>query len=497
MFFSLRILHLIAFLAGASLPLAFAPHHFWFLAIVSPALLLWVWQNYYLTPGKLFSTGFIYGIGMFGVGVSWVFVSIHDYGNTNIPLAVGITSLLIILLALFIGLQGYLLKYLFKGSLRAFYLMGFPSIWVLLEWLRGWLFTGFPWLYLGYTQINTPLAGYAPILSVYGVSFAVALSSGILIALIRETTKIKCLMVFMLALLWCSGFYLKTFNYAVPLPKTYAASLIQGNIKPFDKFTQQKPILSVEKTYGILTQATWGSDLILWPEGAIPLPLPYSETFVNQLSTVATIHGSTLITGVLTVNQKGQYFNSLIALGNGHGTYHKQHLLPFGDFVPFENILRGTIDFFNLPMSSFIEGPSQQSLISAGDLLLNPLICYEIVFPTLVRNTLRNANVIINLSEDGWFGNSWGPHQHLQIAQMRALETERYVLRATTSGISAIINTKGALVQIAPQFEAIALKGSFQAMTGNTPWVKIGPWPFLCFLIACFTLPRLAMKKKD
>ncbi len=481
-------LFLIAILAGAILPGAFAPHHLWPLAIISPAILLWVWLKN-KTPKAVFVSGLLYGLGFFGMGVSWVFVSIHRFGNTNISLAVLITSLLVIVLALFIAIQGYLLKRFFRGNTMAFCLLGFPSSWVLFEWLRSWLFTGFPWLYLGYSQLATPLSGYAPIMSVYGVSFAVLITSGAIITFLVADRKTKTLTSVLMILTWGIGYLLQHHDFTKTNPKSYTVSLVQGNIKPFDKFASTDPIGSTQKTYGKLTEKAWGADLILWPESAIPLPLPYSKPYIDQLQKIATKYHSTLITGIQVINSQEEYYNSLIALGEGNGIYHKYHLVPFGDFLPFEQYLRGLIGFFDLPMSSFISGPIKQPLITAGDLKLVPLICYEIAFPELLRDTIRNADVIITLSEDGWFGESWGPHQHLEIAQMRALETSRMVLRATTSGITAIIDPKGKITATLPQFKAMVLNGTFHSMIGETPWVKMGLWPFLVLLFGCFILP--------
>lgn len=481
---------ILSLLSGGLFPLAFAPHEIWPFAILSPAMLLWIWQRALLSPKQAFVTGLGYGLGMFGMGVSWVFVSIHEFGHTPILLAVFITFLLVTILSLFMAVQGYFLKRFFQGPPCTFWLLGFPSAWVLFEWLRSWLFTGFPWLYIGYALLGTPLSGYAPIAGVYGVSFAGALTSGSLLSVYQGKRAIKITAILLVAMIWGMGFWFAHFPFTTPEPEIYTVSLIQGNIKPLDKFTQEDPIGAVEKTYGALTEKEWGQDLILWPESAIPLPLPYSESYLHQLQHQASIHHSTLITGIQFINEKGEYHNSLIALGNGQGIYHKYHLLPFGDFVPLSHWLRGLIHFFDLPSSSFVEGPKNQDLITAGKLQLDPLICYEIAFPELVRETSRNADAIITLSEDGWFGRSWGPHQHLQIARMRARETGRYVLRATTSGITAIIHPKGAVVATIPPFQATTLKGTFHPMKGKTPWVQLGIWPLLLILIGCFILPR-------
>lgn len=478
-----------ALFAGGILPGAFAPHHLWPLAILSPALLLTLWQRPSLSAQKAFWLGWVYGIGMFGMGVSWVFVSIHQYGNTTLPIAVFITALFIFLLGLFTGAQGYILKKLFKGNTALFAFVGFPSSWVLFEWLRGWLFTGFPWLFLGYSQLDSTLKAYAPLCSVYGVSLAVALNSGALIALIKEKRPTKIFASGLLLALWAGGYLLQDHSYTSLESTPRTVSLIQGNIKPFDKFSQTDPIGTTEQVYGALTQHEWNVDLILWPESAVPLPLPYSQGYIAVLQKRAIFHHTTLITGIQSVNEQGEYYNSLIALGNGQGIYHKHHLLPFGDFLPLESWLRGLIGFFDLPMSSFSKGPKNQPLIKTNKFKLAPLICFEIAFPELVRETLRDADAIITLSEDGWFGSSWGPHQHLQIAQMRALETGRFLLRATTSGITAIITPNGSLEVVAPQFEATALKGTFFNAKGQTPWVKIGLWPLIALLFLGFLLP--------
>lgn len=492
------LMFIISIISGALLPLAFAPLNFWPLGLLSPALQLALWQNRQVTPKRAFWLGWGYGLGMFGVGVSWVFVSIHRFGNTEVPLAVLITTILVTFLALFPALQGYFLKRYFRGSRAQLYFLGFPSLWVLFEWLRSIAFTGFPWLFLGYTQLETPLSGFAPLFSVYGVSFAVALSAGALMAVVggikdRSSPVNKGLLI--LCLLWGGGQLLTIPQWTQNFGRLYTVSLVQGNIPLLQKFNQKDPFVALENSYGKLTQPYLGRDLILWPESAIPIPLPHSKAYLEKLSQQIKNHGSTLIAGIQVINGKREYHNSLIALGNGHGLYHKHHLLPYGDYLPFESKLRGLINFFDLPMSSFSPGSKHQASITAGALELNPNICYEIAFPELVRDTLGKAEAIITLSEDGWFGDSWGPHQHLQIARMRALETGRPVLRATTSGITAIIDSKGKLQATIPQFQAGVLDGSFQPMQGRTPWMILGLWPWLGLLLLAFLLPGRVVRR--
>jgi len=468
----------LAVLSGALLPLAFAPYHIWPLAMVSPALLLWLWQKT-ANPKSACAVGFCFGLGFFGVGVSWVFVSIHHYGNTSLPLAVLITALFVMLLALFIALQGYVSKRFFDPQWQPFQYLAFPGLWIGFEWLRSVILSGFPWLYLGYAGLDTPLEGYAPLGSVYAISWIFALHSVALCILCSGSRQRKIASGLLILLLWVGGAYLQKNPFVKALAKSYRLSLVQGNVKPFDKFTHEDPIGSTEKIYGTLTHAHWGDDLIIWPEGAIPLPLPYADAYLKHLDEQARQHGSTLITGIQVIDEAGSDYNALIALGMGQGLYYKVHLVPFGDFLPFDAWLRGLIGFFDLPMSSFKAGPKKQPLIHTPTLLLNPLICYEIAFPEQVRHTLQKADAIINVSEDGWFGRSLGPHQHLQIARMRALETGRTVLRATTSGLTAIIDPFGHIVAQAPPFEATVLSGTFQAMQGTTPWIRWGLWPLV------------------
>lgn len=482
----------IAPILGGVLPLAFAPYHLWPLAIVCPAGLLFLWRK--ATPKKAFILGLEFGLALFGMGVSWVFVSIHYFGNTDIPLSLFITFLFILSLSFFVAAQGYVLTRYFKGNPFCFAFLGFPSSWVLFEWLRSFLFGGFPWLFLGYTQLNTPLRGFAPIVSVYGVSFLTLILSAALVFLVFEPKKNLKIMAFsVFSLLFGVGYLINSYSFIKLSDKAYSVSLVQGNVSPTDKFALENPLKAIEQTYEKLTRSVWNSDLIIWPENAISYPLPHSETYLQKLKERAIANQTTLITGIQTLVNSKDYFNSLIAIGIGEGMYHKRVLVPFGEFLPFDSLLRGMIHFFDIPMSNFVKGPSHQALLKIKELNIAPLICYEIAFPELVRESLQNAHVIVLLSEDGWFGNSWGPHQHLEIAKMRALETGRYVLRSTTSGISAIINPNGELESRGPQFQEYVLQGNFFATTGQTPWMILGLWPFLIFLMACFCLPgRLA-----
>jgi apolipoprotein N-acyltransferase len=509
----------LVFIAGLILPLAFAPFSLWPLSIISLLLLLRFWQN--ASPKAAFFSGWIYGIGCYGAGVSWVFISIHRYGNTNIPLSLFITAIFIIFLGLFPALQGYLLKKFYKNNSLKLNLIGFPSSWVLCEILRSWIFTGFPWLLVGLSQINSPLKYYAPIGGVYIISFLCALSAGLLLIVFRRTPfstllrKVfslrenffssregrarfsgtdggyKKYIIFLLTI-WLCGWGLGNVNWTQPNNTQHSVSLIQGNINPNDKFLLKDPIKVTNDIYGQLTVKHSDSELVIWPENSLPVPIPFASDFIKQLDKFSKQKNFSLILGVPSAipNDSDHYYNSIIGLGQAKGQYHKQHLVPFGEYLPLDRWLRGLINFFNIPMSNFKPGPPQSSNITIPGLKLLPLICYEIAYPQKVRNDLLSsaANVILTISEDGWFGDSFGPHQHLDIARMRALETGRYVIRSTTNGISAIIDTNGNILQQSPQFIQHVLTASFKDFTGFTPWVKIGLWPLLFLAISSFLL---------
>ncbi|MGD9153078.1 MAG: apolipoprotein N-acyltransferase [Gammaproteobacteria bacterium] len=462
-----HITNLVSLIAGGILPLAFAPWHYFWLAPLTTAILLYIWLK--STPWHAALNGWLFGIGLFGVGASWVYISMHRFGGASILLSTILTALFIITLALFFAAQGYCMM---RFAPKKF-VISFPIFWVLFEWLRSHLFTGFPWLLLGYSQTNSPLRGYAPIIGVYGISFLVALSAALIImsfrGLIAESRNFKhsFLCFIILILIWIIGGLLTPINWAKPIGKPITVSIVQGNIPQQLKWLPNQIAPTIQH-YKNLTQPYWDSDIILWPEAAIPLPLPYAQTFVNQLSITAKKHHASLILGI-PIQINSQYYNAAIALGAGSGKYYKQRLVPFGEYVPFENILRGLFTFFDLPMSEFIKGPKKQDLLRAGNVLIAPYICYEAAYAHLVHRNLPKAQLLITISNDAWFGKSIAAAQHLQIGQMRCLETGRYMLFSTNNGITAIINPQGKIVKRLPRFQTSVLTGKVYAMQGTTP----------------------------
>lgn len=460
---------LVSILAGCFLPLAFAPFGQFWIAPVALAFLLWSWKEASLK--QAFYSGLFFGFGFFFVGVSWVFISIHRFGDANIILAGFLTLLFISTLSVFFAAQGFVFALISKKAPQTIsFLFVFPATLVFFEWLRSWIFTGFPWLLVGYSQTNSPLKGFAPIIGCLGISFLVALTAGLFVMLnLKRKNIIPCL--FCILFIWVGGYFLGGVAWTKSVGKPIKVSLIQGNIPQSVKWESSQVFPTLTK-YQLLTEAHWSSDIIVWPEAAVPLLKADADDYLNYLATKAKEHHAAIILGV-PVAKDNLFYNAAIAMGDGDGVYYKRRLVPFGEFMPFEKYLRGLIRFFNLPMSDFSAGKMNQPLLIAHGIKIAPLICYEIAYADLLKKDLPAAQLFIVMSDDAWFGNSIAEPQHLQIAQMRALETGRYILMSTNDGMTAIIKPDGTIQKTIPQFQAGVLTGEVFAMEGNTLWARL------------------------
>lgn len=476
--------NILALLAGGLLAFAFAPFGFYLLAMFAPALLLATWLH--ATPWEAFRRGLLFGLGLFGVGTSWIFVSIHEFGNTNVFLAGFITALFVTILALFPAFFGYLLTRFFPANTAYKLCLAFPSGWVIFEWIRSWFFTGFPWLFLGASQINSPLRGLAPIVGEYGLSFIVAFCSGLFILAFQFLYADKkwkiilpCLTILVIVLI--SNLFTKIqWTHAENNPIT--VSLVQGNIPQQIKWDPDYLKMTLDR-YSQLSQNQWQNQIVVWPEAAIPWLLQDANDFLTSLDKTAKQNHSVFITGI-PIKDGFDYYNGVIARGIGQGIYYKRHLVPFGEYVPLDSWLRGLIGFFDIPMSNFSAGPAKQPNLKIPGLEIAPFVCYEIAYPELVYSTLPQANLLLTVSNDAWFGHSFASTQHLQIAQMRALETGRYLLFSNNTGVSAIINPQGIIEAASPAFQATVLNGTILKMTGITPIAWLGIMPILVFISA-------------
>ncbi len=486
---SLASLSLLAMvLCGIAVTLSFAPFGLWPLSLLAAAILNLALEK--STPRRALALGWAYGAGLFGSGVSWIYVSIHDYGFTSAPLAATSTALFCLFLGGIPALTAWAYcRWLRDG--RAGRVLGFAAIWLLSEWIRVWLLTGFPWLYLGYAYIDTPLAGWAPIGGVFLLSLIVYFSG----ACIAQALLFRRYVLLLATMaLWGLGYSLQSIEWTEANGRSLKIAAVQANITQDKKWLPEnyKPTL---KLYDEMTQPLLGKhDVVIWPEAAIPNYYHVAKDYLDMMAAMAEESDTALVTGIPLRTPEGVY-NALVVLTGGSGIYAKQRLVPFGEYVPLEHWLRGLIRFFNLPMSSFTEGPEKQKPLFIKDHRVAPYICYEVVYPDFLVRQMNNAELLLTVSNDAWFGRSIGPKQHFQMARMRALETGRELIRATGTGTTAVIDARGRVSQRIAPFEKGVLSATVKGRQGSTPFMQLGSWPvwLLCFLlvaIAAWTRPH-------
>jgi len=492
--------HGLALIAGAVLPLSLAPFDLWPLALLGLALFARLLQG--LNSRDALARAFYFGLGYYGSGASWVFVSIHEFGNTALPLAVVMTALFVAAMALIFCLPWALISKIPSGERRIMVnSLGFAGLWMLGEWLRSWLFTGFPWLYVGYGHLQTPLAGWSPVVGVFGLGLIIAYSAAYLsnlgMAFRSKQAKPPLLTGALIVIaLWGAGQGLRSQVWTAPKSSPISVGMVQPNIPQNLKWAPhfREPTLDRLRS---LSESLWQKDWVIWPEAAVPMLYHEATDFLKEMDQRAQQEQSTLITGILyDDHQQRKYFNSVLGLGTGMGLYHKQRLVPFGEYVPMESFLRGLIAFFDLPQSVIHAGPREQLGLLAGDIRIAPSICYEVVYPGLVSEAAAQADVLLTISNDAWFGGSIGPLQHMQMAQMRALETGRYMIRSTNNGVSGIIDHQGNILAKSEQFTLQTLSGEVVPMSGLTPFLRWGSAPSL-LLGALFVIVGLWRQRRE
>jgi apolipoprotein N-acyltransferase len=471
------------FLAGVATVLAFSPAGLFPLALLTFALLIHLLSA--ATPRRAFWTAYAFGLGMFGAGVSWVYVSLHNFGGMPLPIAALATFLFCAFLALFPAAAGWLQARIpAHAAVRACLLV--PAAWVLLEWLRSWIFTGFPWLSAGYSAVGWPLQGYAPLLGAFGLSFLTLSLAGMAWLAFRYRRKWLPLASLLAVLL--AGEALRHVEWSERTGEPVSAALLQGNIEQDLKFRPERyaPIL---QTYAELTQAS-SAKLIVLPETAIPRFYDRIEPeYLARLEAVAKRNGGDLLLGVPYRTGAGEYFNSVLSLGTSpRQAYHKSHLVPFGEFIPpgFGWVLR----VLQIPLSDFSRGGPEQPPIAAAGQHVAVNVCYEDAFGDEIARRLPEATLLVNVSNVAWFGDSLAPAQHLQIARLRAIETGRMHLAATNTGITAAIDRDGRVLARLPQFTQGSLEIAAQGYSGTTPYARYKDWPVVvvCLLILTFAV---------
>ncbi len=466
---------------------AFAPFG---LSLLVPLLLLpFLYVCLTNSPRDSAKHAFWFGFGLFLSGTYWIYISVVVFGQAPVWIALLLMLGLVLLMALYLMLTGWLVSRLASGE-PWLLLAAAPAVWVVVEWARGWLLTGFPWMALGYSQVDSALAGWAPVLGVYGVSaLLVASIAAILVALLTRGRP-QWIAIAIAVLPWLLGAILKTIDWTEPTGKPVTATLIQGGISQDKKWLPK----NFQPTLNFYQKATRGaarSDIVVWPEVAIPSVTDRVEPYIQALESDSRVTGQTILFGILervterTLEPK--IYNSIIAVdGERRQVYRKRHLVPFGEYFPVPAQVREWMRMLSLPHNDLAAGADVQELIATRDgVELAVAICYEDAYGAEQLYALPDAGLLINVSNDAWFGDSIAPHQHLQIARMRSLEVGRYAIRATNTGISAFIGPDGKILKHGPQFEAAIMTMQLEPRQGGTPYVSVGNWLVLsvCFLL--------------
>ncbi len=482
-----RISQFIFFVFGCLATTAFAPFG---LSLFAPLLLLpFLYVCLTNSPRDSAKHGFWFGFGLFLSGTYWIYISVVVFGQAPVWIALLLMLGLVLLMALYLMLAGWLISRFASGE-PWLLLAAAPAAWVLVEWARGWLLTGFPWMALGYSQVDSALAGWAPVLGVYGVSALLIASVAAVLVAFSTRGRQQWIAIAIVVLPWLIGAILKSIDWTEPAGEPVTATLIQGGISQDKKWLPK----NLQPTLNFYQKATRGaarSDIVVWPEVAIPSVTDRVESYIQALESDSRITGQTILFGILEhVTERTlepQIYNSVIAVdGEQRQVYRKRHLVPFGEYFPVPSQVREWLRMLSLPHNDLAAGADVQKLIATRDgVKLAVAICYEDAYGAEQLYALPDAGLLINVSNDAWFGDSIAPHQHLQIARMRSLEVGRHTIRATNTGISAFIGPDGKILKKGPQFEAAIMTMQVQPRRGGTPYVSVGNWLVLsiCFLL--------------
>jgi apolipoprotein N-acyltransferase len=483
-------------LSGAIFPLGLAPFGFWPITIISISLLFYKLINQ--STRKAFLNSFFYGFGLFLSGASWIYISIHEYGFVAAPVALTVTIIFCLLFGAIFALPFFLVGYLPKTQWAL--IVGCPSLWVLSEWLRSWVLTGFPWLYAGYSHTDTWLSGWAPLGGVLLLSYFCALLSILLVLFCQGLSRVQYarLLSSLTAALFLGGYLLQSINWTQATDDSLSVALIQPNIPQNEKWSTNKRV-SIMQQLAEQTEPLWDHDIIVWPEAAIPIMPERIPRYMESLKLRAKEHNTTLLAGAITFNPEklNYYYNSLLAVSGRAEQYNKTRLVPFGEYVPFESYIRGLIKFFDLPMSKITKGSRDQKPFLIRGQYVSAVICYEVVYPDLVARNSASSSLIVTVSNDTWFGRSLGPVQHMQMVRMRAIENAKPIVRATNNGMTGVIDFQGHLQASLDRGVKSTLSGTVQPRTGYTPFSIFGSWPIIIFSIfSCLSLVILRFKLK-
>jgi apolipoprotein N-acyltransferase len=502
--------YLLAFLAGGVMTLAFAPLALRPLAWLAPAVFFWLNLKSISLKQRL-RLAWVFGIGLFAGGAHWIYVSIHFFGGANTFIAVLMVTLFVVIVGLCLMLFGWLAAYTTHLPLAMRLLLAYPAIWVLTEWFRGWFLTGFPWLQLGTTQIDSWLVNYAPITGVLGVSWLVALGAGALVLLVVGSMRERAVAVSVVLLTTLGGFGLGHVQWTKPAGDFLYVSMLQGNVDQLTKWDPAFRTENVQAYLNLMDEEKYPdvrrSHLVIWPETALSDFFHFSkDDIMLPLQDWAKDTGSELLVGGFFHDaEKEHVYNAVMAVGGtrdvetsiktGEGVYGKQHLVPFSEYIPFLKHLDFLKSIIKLPYDNVSAWEGTNTLTVAGQ-PIRLSVCYEDAYAEEMIEGLPQATLLVNVSNDGWFSGSIEPQQHAELARMRAVETGRFLIRATNNGVSAIINEKGKVMKTIPQYEANVLSGYAVPMSGWTPYVKVGNWLIIPLMLLLLLVPLAVMRSK-
>jgi apolipoprotein N-acyltransferase len=484
----------IAFGLGILLPLAFAPFGIYPLAPLCLAGLFLLWEGE--RPRAAAGQAFWFGFGAYLVGLHWLYISLHSFGKAPLFVSLPLMLGLIAVLSGYLALLAFVVNRFFVAQGLVRWLVLLPAAWTLVEWLRGWVLGGFPWLSVGYTQIDTPLAGLAPVTGVYALSYVVALCAGAILALFRGTTSQRILAVVVAALPWLVAGALRAVEWTAPSGDPISVALVQGGITQDRKWLPEE-LEPTKALYQTMTEQHLDADLIVWPEAAVPQLLDEMRDYLAPIFDLVHGHGRSILLGVVEYDDGTKsYYNSVLGYDGEFSLYRKRHLVPFGEFFPVPAFVRNWLRLMSLPYSDFAHGNPAQPPLAIGGEHIGMSICYEDVFGAELIGVLDRATLLANVSNDAWFGGSVAPHQHLQMARMRALEAGRYLIRTTNTGITAIIGANGKVEKQIPQFDPAVLTGRVQPRSGLTPYARLGNWPVITFALLALAIAALPGLRK-
>lgn len=486
---------LISLFSGAIFSFALAPYYYWWLALLSPALLYASLRH--RSARQAFGIGWAYGFGLWFVGAFWLYTSIHVYGDTSAFLSVLMIIFMALVMGLFTALQTWIYRRFFPETP-----LTFAPLWVFFEWVKTWIFTGFPWLFVGYAFTERFLDHYAPLFGVFGVSFVVILLACALVEILNKRVFWIIPSLVLLFGAWAAS-HLEFVQKKAEKP--LSVSLIQGNIPQDLKWLTEYQVKTL-MIYANLSRTEWGQDLIVWPESSIPMFQTDIEPFLDAMNTQAKKTGTAWVTGIpywdlneSDVKQHPMYYNSIMASGDeSSGLYKKQRLVPFGEYIPLSGWLSWVLPALqNDPsMSGFSRGASTQKPLNIKNHHLGAAICYEVAYPNLTRRNASQSDYLVTVSNDAWFTGTAGPWQHLQMVQMRAKENGRWFIRATNTGVTAFIDHHGHIVKQAPIDQATVLRGELPAMQGETLYMRLSDWPILGFSLLLLILGWIYRPRK-